>query len=787
MYCAKVIRFLHRFIVFAMLGLLPAAGSALADDFTAELSTRLNDILRRRSLGGEALRVVGNVIAHEDVRPMHAEAIVVDVLSQPASGADAAGFFARQVPTALTRLADAAARSQRPPTGSERVSIFEFLAPYLVDLEQARQLLAAAGKADGRAVLSGLGGDLPSLAGLRQVGSSVDPRQLELARDRFLAAHVALLEKLHAEGMPRFPEQAIRFASPVGVVSIGTYGDDEHPADAAVIVDPGGNDVYRRAPVIDGAVSVIIDFAGDDRYLGADPVIGGLSAIIDLAGNDRYESDGAGIAAAIGGVSLIVDRAGDDNYRAGSFGVAAAAFGLGAIIDVSGDDRYRVVSGGQGYGMAAGLGLLWDRAGNDRYVAAGPPDVWGRGGAISMAQGAAYGGRTFLGGGAGILRDDAGDDIYEAEMFAQGVGYYHGAGLLWDRGGDDRYRAVRYAQGAGVHEAYGLLRDESGNDRYQLAVGVGQGMGLDLAVGVLYDGDGDDDYRAGSLAQGAATANGIGIAIDLAGRNGWSLAAGSSGWGRADWARSLPTLGFLVFAPGYSSFERGGQIVVAGEEAARLGGPEGGAPRAFEPPSDAPCTPHDTASRPPAGLPAGQAAEALRALMPGLARGTADTERYAALRGRLVGDLRGLIAELPGDDFEVVYPLGIALRCTLATAPTEQAATLWAAMGDVLARDPATPFAGIFAAALRARPAPADQLGKLLDQFDAHPRCGVRSLSLLVRSENASKEQARADLAMVANRALASSCWREQAQALAALRRHKLPLPPQAPWPSFLD
>ena len=99
-----------------------------------------------------------------------------------------------------------------------------------------------------------------------------------------------------------------------------------------------------------------------------------------------------------------------------------------------------------------------------------PVPVPGRGGGVSMAQGAAYGYRTSLAGGIGILRDDAGNDSYTAEMFAQGVGYYYGIGLLWDRGGNDKYQAVRYAQGNGVHEAVGVLRDEQGGAHYEVTV-----------------------------------------------------------------------------------------------------------------------------------------------------------------------------------------------------------------------------------------------------------------------------------------------------------------------------
>ena len=151
-------------------------------------------------------------------------------------------------------------------------------------------------------------------------------------------------------------------------------------------------------------------------------------------------------------------------------------------------------------------------------------------GQISFAQGAGTGVRTALGGGAGILRDDAGHDDYAAEMFAQGAAYYYALGLLWDRGGNDYYRAARYAQGSGVHQAVGVLRDDAGGDRYVLSVGVGQGMGLDLAVGILADMEGDDRYAAPTLAQGSATANGVGLMLDAGGEDEWRLSEHGEGW-----------------------------------------------------------------------------------------------------------------------------------------------------------------------------------------------------------------------------------------------------------------
>ena len=135
-------------------------------------------------------------------------------------------------------------------------------------------------------------------------------------------------------------------------------------------------------------------------------------------------------------------------------------------------------------------------------------------------------------------------------MFAQGLGYYYGLGLLWDRGGNDQYRALQYAQGNGVHQAIGVLREESGNDRYELAVLYGQGMGLDVAFGALVDDAGNDDYRAHDVAQGAATANGIGLLADADGADRFTTAHGMHKWGYAEWLRGLPTVAVLLHGPG---------------------------------------------------------------------------------------------------------------------------------------------------------------------------------------------------------------------------------------------
>ena len=448
-----------------------------------------------------------------------------------------------------------------------------------------------------------------------------------------------------------FPAQGARYVRGEILLVLGTPGDD----------------VHELAPLRDGAVRVIIDPGGNDRYLGPDVVLHGLAAIVDLGGDDHYQSDGPAWGSAIAGVSLLLDVAGNDIYEATDFSIGAALAGLGAVLDLAGDDTYRMRAFGQGLGLAHGTGVLWDRSGNDSYRAGGLPDPFERGGGLSFAQGAAVGVRTGMGGGIGILRDDAGDDAYEAQLFAQGAGYYYALGLLWDRGGNDRYRAARYAQGTGVHEAVGVLRDESGDDDYALTVGVGQGIGVDLAVGALADLAGDDRYAAPTLAQGAATANGVGILSDGSGRNEWRLDH-PPGRGSAEWSRGLPSVGLML----------------------------GDAPRHETPPV------HEAQRQAPC----------------------ASTE--SLLQRRLREDVVAGLTAVPADDFDRLWPLAAELRCALAGASDAEAQAMWNGFEHLTA----TPHAGHIAGALRARPAPPAQMRRLIAQLSTHPSCGVRTAAL---------------------------------------------------------
>jgi hypothetical protein len=615
------------------------------------LASTLSIVMLAGCAAPSALRVIDNVLSHEGAAPP-SPPLVRELLARPLEALDAQAIFARSVPEPLSRLAQA-----------PRAELEPAIERFLDELAQAQRALRAAVPS-----VPTLEARLPPLALQREFKAQPDPAPFLEAIARFLRQRI------------EFPAQGARYVRGDILLVLGTPGDD----------------VHELAPLRDGAVRVIIDPGGNDRYRGPDIMLHGLAAIIDLGGDDHYQSDGPAWGSAVAGVSLLLDGSGNDRYEATDFSIGAALAGLGAVLDLAGDDTYRVRAFGQGLGLAHGTGVLWDRSGNDSYRAGGLPDPFDRGGGLSFAQGVAVGVRTGMGGGIGILRDDAGDDAYEAQLFAQGAGYYYALGLLWDRGGNDRYRAARYAQGAGVHQAVGVLRDESGDDSYVLTVGVGQGIGVDLAVGALADMAGDDRYAAPTLAQGAATANGVGILSDGIGRNEWRLDH-PPGRGNAGWSRGLPSVGLVL----------------------------GDAPRHETPPV------HEAQSQSPC----------------------ASTE--SPLQRRLREDVVAALTQVPADDFDRLWPLAAELRCALAGASDAEVQAMW----DGFERLTATPYAGLIAGALRARPAPPAQMRRLIAQLSAHPSCGVRTAALGLDGSIAA-----------AQAALRSSCWQLQARALRILQ-----------------
>ncbi len=283
-------------------------------------------------------------------------------------------------------------------------------------------------------------------------------------------------------------------------------GDDRHWS------EPGrGNGAFF-------GYGLTFDGGGDDvhggAYLSAAGALFGVAALVDLGGNDRYESTAYSQAYALGGVALLADLGEDDGDVFESVitsQASAGPFAAAVLLNVAGADVYTLA--------------------NDPLLEPSPqaPDR-----NASMGQGMATGVRADLGdgrslpGGVALLLDGAGNDVYTAEVFAQGTGYLQGTGLLVDEGGDDAYTAHWYAQGAGAHGAAGVLIDRAGNDRYAARTYVAQGAAHDDTVALLVDAAGNDHYTVRSFGMGAANDNGVGILADFVGDDRYQLEAGEA-------------------------------------------------------------------------------------------------------------------------------------------------------------------------------------------------------------------------------------------------------------------
>ncbi|MFH0844869.1 MAG: CbiQ family ECF transporter T component, partial [Pseudomonadota bacterium] len=84
--------------------------------------------------------------------------------------------------------------------------------------------------------------------------------------------------------------RSFSFMTDLGLVEIGGIGSDVHEKDAILIIDLGGNDLYRGkvASGAEGKCAVVLDLSGDDTYLGEDQTQGsgfwGIGILWDLSG-----------------------------------------------------------------------------------------------------------------------------------------------------------------------------------------------------------------------------------------------------------------------------------------------------------------------------------------------------------------------------------------------------------------------------------------------------------------------------------------------------------------------
>lgn len=374
----------------------------------------------------------------------------------------------------------------------------------------------------------------------RPYGTNLVARLNRLDRTALAKAGLNLLSmsgllEQQAQGIHDWPDTPIARETPWGRVIIGTLQSDTYLEPAALILDPGGDDVYAApAGVANGLaaqpIAMIIDLEGDDLYvggglLGPGSALFGCCVIRDAAGDDLYRTDGLGQACAIMGCAASIDKAGDDLYRARTHSQAAATVGLALLEDQAGRDLYDLGFAGQAYAGVLGAAALVDRQGNDRYLSGGVEPDFERHDLrfLSMAQGFAIGSRPFAGGGVAALIDLEGNDDYVADIYGQGSSYWYALGLLIDAEGEDRYTLHQYGQGSGIHLSCGLLADGAGNDRY-VGETLVQGNAHDFAVGWLIDRTGHDRYTGGQHAQGRAINNALAVLADFEGNDVYASA-----------------------------------------------------------------------------------------------------------------------------------------------------------------------------------------------------------------------------------------------------------------------
>jgi hypothetical protein len=445
----------------------------------------------------------------------------------------------------LGRAAGAAALIQRayagvPAEEQRHVAAAMAVGTFLVEDHAAYRPALEADGIDGDAVDAAIA-----------AGNVIDPEPTSLrfldacrglALEDVIAAALELREALEElevfvadAAIGSWPEAPLRLPTPLGDVVIGTAGSDTYTNAALLILDPGGDDRYAgEAGSANGLrerrLAAVLDLGGDDRYLGEHllaPGVAmlGVAVLVDVGGDDVYRAAMLGTGAGVFGGAWIEDRAGDDRYQAHAMAQGAGVAGFGWLRDGAGRDVYDVGLCGQGYAEVRGVGMLVDLWGNDRYLAGGRQPDYDRnpGRYLSLAQGFAIGMRPFAGGGIAGLVDQAGNDLYVADVYGQGVGYWYAAGLLIDRDGEDTYELFQYGQGAGIHLSLGLLADGGGDDSYTGAI-LTQGSAHDYGVGILLDHGGRDTYTGNHHTQGRAINNAFGLLLDSGGDDAYFAA-----------------------------------------------------------------------------------------------------------------------------------------------------------------------------------------------------------------------------------------------------------------------
>ncbi|NQU05020.1 MAG: HEAT repeat domain-containing protein [Calditrichaeota bacterium] len=356
-----------------------------------------------------------------------------------------------------------------------------------------------------------------------------------------------------------------------GRMIVGGTGNNVYEGEFSIIIDLGGDDVYRGRYAggmgeLGYSYSIVIDMEGDDYYnsLGQPVSHGagffGIGVLMDCEGNDTYRSDAYSQGAGFFGVGALIDKGGNDDYNGRYFQHGAGHCGAGILIDKGeGDDHYSGTAWSQGFASTYGYGLLYDEGGDEIYRTGGayyhapllPHDY------RSFSGGFGMGWRPRAGGGIGVLYDNGdGNDFYNSEVMSLGSSYWYSIGILVDGGGNDHYSLAHYGLGVGIHLSLGALYDISGDDQYRSRMGVVGGTPHDLSVGMFVDGSGDDYYLV-SDGWGGSLTNSFGLFIDRLGNDTYATRGTGYSFGKARWARGFAGVAIFIDEEGDDVYPAG--------------------------------------------------------------------------------------------------------------------------------------------------------------------------------------------------------------------------------------
>lgn len=383
-----------------------------------------------------------------------------------------------------------------------------------------------------------------AVATLTAAWDSIDGAGLLAAGRAWTDAVSAAAVELAAVPEIDWPGRPAIYSTRHGELWIGTVGHNSGTGDPFLVIDPGGDDVWRVGPEATElpkagarAVRGWIDLDGDDLWQGGAASVGGallsVSAGIDVGGDDTWRLGDLSGGAAAFGVATWLDGHGGDLRSVGVGGQGFATFGVAAVRDRgTGSDVWEAVDLAQGVGLPLGFGLVQDEGGDDRFalkgrtLAAPAHDDW----TATGGQGLSLGLHPLIGGGLGWLLDSGGDDVRVATSQAQGGCSGDGIAIAWDRSGDDLWQvAARRGQAsAGLRCVAGLFEGRgddtySGGHRAQASADV-------RSVAWLADGAGRDRYTAGSESQGWAGPHAVSLLADEAGHDLFAAEPMSQGW-----------------------------------------------------------------------------------------------------------------------------------------------------------------------------------------------------------------------------------------------------------------